>query len=165
MSDALQLVEQIRSNLRPLEAKTSGRAYLKAVEDGGMQPDSLRVFAGQQHRILSSGWRRGDSPGPRRMKRWRSGSPSACAKKRLEFGRRNINIPFVRWVGVESSRLTDDLLEDALAGYLAEAAEVRGLLDGRYDDIKSGRVTPIEGETFFESSRQSEHGWFRRNPK
>lgn len=54
MSDALQLVEQIRSDLRPLEAKISGHAYLKALEEGRMQPDSFRVFAGQQHHIISS---------------------------------------------------------------------------------------------------------------
>jgi hypothetical protein len=35
-------------------------------------------------------------------------------------------------------------------------AEVRTLLDSRYDDIKSGRVKPVEGETFFESLRQRE---------
>ena len=32
MSDALQLVEQIRSDLRPLEAKISCHPYLKALE-------------------------------------------------------------------------------------------------------------------------------------
>ena len=54
MSDALQLVEQIRSDLRPLEAKISGHAYLKALEEGRTQPDSHRMFAEQQHHIISS---------------------------------------------------------------------------------------------------------------
>jgi hypothetical protein len=36
-----------------------------------------------------------------------------------------------------------------VAGYLAELIEVRGVLDSRYDEIKSGRVKPIDGETFF----------------
>jgi hypothetical protein len=31
---------------------------------------------------------------------------------------------------------TDDLMEDALAGYLQEVAEVRHMLDGRYDEVK-----------------------------
>ena len=55
-----------------------------------------------------------------------------------------------------SGSQTDDLVEDAMAGYLAEVAEVRQMLDGRYDDIKSGRVKPIDGEEFFESLRRRE---------
>ena len=56
----------------------------------------------------------------------------------------------------KSGRGTDDLVEDALAGYLAEVTEVREMLDSRYDDIKSGRVKPIDGEAFFDSLRQRE---------
>jgi hypothetical protein len=51
---------------------------------------------------------------------------------------------------------TDDLMEDAMAGYLQEVTEVRQMLDSRYDDIKCGRVKPVEGEVFFESLRQRE---------
>ncbi len=47
-------------------------------------------------------------------------------------------------------------MKDAMAGYLQELTEAREMLDGRYDDIKSGRVTPIDGETFFDSLRQCE---------
>ena len=54
----------------------------------------------------------------------------------------------------KSGRPTDDLVEDAMAGYLAEASEVRNMLDSRYDDIKSGRVKPIDGEAFFDNLRQ-----------
>jgi hypothetical protein len=43
-----------------------------------------------------------------------------------------------------------------MAGYLQEVAEVRRSLDTRYDDIKSGKVKPIDGETFFESLRRRE---------
>jgi hypothetical protein len=57
----------------------------------------------------------------------------------------------------KSGRATDDLVEDALAGYLAEVAEVREMLDGRYDEIKSGRVRPIDGEAFFDNLRQREN--------
>jgi hypothetical protein len=46
--------------------------------------------------------------------------------------------------------------EDASIGYLAEAAELREMLDLRYDDIKSGKVKPIDGEAFFESLRRRE---------
>ena len=56
----------------------------------------------------------------------------------------------------KSGRPTDDLIEDALAGYLEEAAQVREMLDSRYDDIKSGRVKPIDGQAFFDSFRQRE---------
>jgi hypothetical protein len=44
-----------------------------------------------------------------------------------------------------------------MAGYLAEVAEVREMLDGRYDDIKSGRLKPLDGEAFFDSLRQREN--------
>jgi predicted transcriptional regulator len=54
----------------------------------------------------------------------------------------------------KSGRATDDLMEDAMAGYLQEVTEVREMLDTRYDDIKSGRVMPIDGEAFFDSLRQ-----------
>jgi len=58
----------------------------------------------------------------------------------------------------KSGRPTDELVEDAMAAYLSEVAEVRNTLDSRYDDIKSRRVKPIDGEAFFEdlSRRESE---------
>jgi len=56
----------------------------------------------------------------------------------------------------QSGRPTDELVEAAMAGYLAEVAELRKMLDSRYDDFKSGRVKPINGEEFFESLRQRE---------
>ena len=56
----------------------------------------------------------------------------------------------------KSGRPTDDLVEDAMAAYLAEVAEVRNLLDNRYDDVKSARVEPVDGEAFFEDLRRRE---------
>ena len=50
----------------------------------------------------------------------------------------------------QSGRPTDDLVEDAMAGYLAEVEQVRHMLDSRYDEIKSGRVKPIDGEEAFD---------------
>ena len=41
-----------------------------------------------------------------------------------------------------------------MIGYLAELAQVRNMLDGRYDDIKSGRVQPVDGEEAFGRLRQ-----------
>jgi hypothetical protein len=49
-----------------------------------------------------------------------------------------------------------------LAAYLAEVAEVRTLLDSRYDDIESGRVGSVDGEAFFESLRQRENDLIER---
>jgi len=45
-------------------------------------------------------------------------------------------------------------VQDAMAGYLAELSQVRDMLDARYDDIKSGRVKPIDGEEAFSRLRQ-----------
>jgi hypothetical protein len=33
-----------------------------------------------------------------------------------------------------------------MAGYVAELAETREMLNSRYDDLKSGRVKPIPGD-------------------
>lgn len=46
--------------------------------------------------------------------------------------------------------------EDAMAGYLQEIAQVRERIDVRYDDIKSRRVTPVDGEAFFRELRHRE---------
>jgi predicted transcriptional regulator len=56
-------------------------------------------------------------------------------------------------LAASTGRAPDELVEDAMAGYLAELAQLRTTLDGRYDEIKSGRVKPIEGEAAFETLR------------
>jgi predicted transcriptional regulator len=53
-----------------------------------------------------------------------------------------------------TGRAPDELVEDAMTGYLAELTQVRAMLDGRYDDIKSGRVQPVDGEEAFGRLRQ-----------
>ncbi len=55
-----------------------------------------------------------------------------------------------------TGRAPDELVEDAITAYLQELASLRETLDTRYDDLKSGRVKPIDGEAFFESLRQRE---------
>jgi len=47
---------------------------------------------------------------------------------------------------IETGYAPDKLLEDAMAGYVAELAETREMLNSRYDDLKSGRVKPIPGD-------------------
>ena len=59
---------------------------------------------------------------------------------------------------IETGCPVEKLIEDALAGYVPELAQTREMLASHYDDLKSGRVKPIDGEAFFESLRQSEDG-------
>jgi len=49
----------------------------------------------------------------------------------------------------ETGRPPEKLLEDAMAGYVAELAQTREMLESGYDDLKSGRVKPIDGEEAF----------------
>jgi hypothetical protein len=50
----------------------------------------------------------------------------------------------------------DALVQDLVGGYIDELAQTREMLDSRYDDLKSGRVKPVDGEGFFESLRRRE---------
>ena len=61
-------------------------------------------------------------------------------------------------LAASSGPAPEEILEDALAGYLEEVAAVRQTLDSRYDDLKTGRVKPIDGEEAFRKLREkSEH--------
>jgi len=53
-----------------------------------------------------------------------------------------------------SGRAPQEIVEEALAGYLDHVASVRETLDSRYDDLKSGRVKPIDGEEAFRRLRE-----------
>ena len=53
----------------------------------------------------------------------------------------------------QTGRPTADLIEDAMAGYLKELGETREMLDGRYDELRSGRVKPVDGDTAFGTLR------------
>jgi predicted DNA-binding protein len=52
-------------------------------------------------------------------------------------------------LAAESGRSKDALVQDAMPGYLDELEQTRGMLDSRYDDLKSGRMKPIDGEEAF----------------
>lgn len=67
-------------------------------------------------------------------------------------------------LAAQSGRGTDDLVEDAMAGYFVEALQLREMLDSRYDDLKSGRVKPIDGDQFFENLRRREDELFNKHP-
>jgi len=62
----------------------------------------------------------------------------------------------------KTGRAPGDLIEDAMAGYLQELAQVRGMLDARYDDLKSARVTPVDGEEAFANLRRKSKSDARR---
>ena len=57
-------------------------------------------------------------------------------------------------LAVSSGRAPEEIVEDALAGYLQELAAARTTLDSRYDDLKSGRVKTIDGEEGFRRLRE-----------
>jgi hypothetical protein len=59
-------------------------------------------------------------------------------------------------LATETGRPTGELVEDVVAGYFDELAQTREMLNSRYDDLKSGRVKPIDGEEFFENLRRRE---------
>lgn len=49
-----------------------------------------------------------------------------------------------------TGRAPDEIVEDAMAGYLKELAELNKELDRRYDEIQSGRVKRLDGEDAFD---------------
>jgi predicted transcriptional regulator len=57
-------------------------------------------------------------------------------------------------LAIASGRAPAELVQEAVAGYVADLADVRATLDRRADDLTSGRVTPLDGEAFFEGLRQ-----------
>jgi hypothetical protein len=64
----------------------------------------------------------------------------------------------------QTGRDAGELLQDVVAGYVDELAGVREMLDTRYDDLKSGRAKPIDGEAFFESLRKREDELLKTRP-
>jgi predicted DNA-binding protein len=57
-------------------------------------------------------------------------------------------------LAAKTGRALDDLVEDAMAGYLQELAQVRETLDSRYDDLKDGSVKAVDGEEAFARLRR-----------
>jgi predicted transcriptional regulator len=64
----------------------------------------------------------------------------------------------------ETGRAPEKLVEDAMAGYVAELVETREMLNSRYDDLKSGTVQPIPGDEVIarlrakSAARRASHG-------
>jgi hypothetical protein len=61
-----------------------------------------------------------------------------------------------------TGRAPDELVEAAMAGSLMELAQIRATLDNRYDEIKGGRVKPVNGEEVF--ARLHTRSKHRRRP-
>ena len=49
----------------------------------------------------------------------------------------------------ETGRSASEFVQDAMAGYVDELAEVRSTLDRRYAELKNGTVKPISGDEVF----------------
>jgi hypothetical protein len=60
-------------------------------------------------------------------------------------------------IALQSGQETDELVQYVIAGYVGDLAEVRQMLDSRYDDLKNGNVAPVDGEDFFEALRRREN--------
>ena len=54
----------------------------------------------------------------------------------------------------QTGRAPDDLIEDAMAGYLKEIGLTREMLDARYDDLKTGRAQAVDGNAVFDDLRR-----------
>ena len=54
----------------------------------------------------------------------------------------------------QTGRGADEIAQEAIAGFVDAVGEVRGVLNSRYDDLKSGRVQPIDGDEAFRRLRQ-----------
>jgi predicted DNA-binding protein len=52
-------------------------------------------------------------------------------------------------LAAQSGRPPAELLQEVFAAYFEELVETREMLDNRYDELKSGRVKPIDGEEAF----------------
>jgi predicted transcriptional regulator len=61
----------------------------------------------------------------------------------------------IQELAAKTGRAADDLVEDAMTGYLQELAQAREMIDARYDDLKSGRVKAIDGEEAFADLRHT----------
>jgi predicted transcriptional regulator len=53
-----------------------------------------------------------------------------------------------------TGRRPDELVQDALAGYLEELASLRDTLEDRYDDLQTGRVQPVDAQDAFTRLRE-----------
>lgn len=72
----------------------------------------------------------------------------------MEFHLRPETESRIQELAAKTGRAADDLVEDAMAGYLHELAQTRDMLDARYDDLKSGHAKTMDGEKAFATLRR-----------
>lgn len=60
----------------------------------------------------------------------------------------------IQELAAKTGRATDELVEEAMAGYLEELAQTHAMLDGRYEGLKSGNVRAVDGEEAFSTLRR-----------
>ena len=65
---------------------------------------------------------------------------------------------------IETGYAPNKLVEDAMAGYLAELAETRAMLNSRYDDLKSGKVKSISRDELIAHFREKSVAARRTQP-
>lgn len=63
-----------------------------------------------------------------------------------------------------SDSAPDERVEDAMTWFVAELVEVRDTLANRYDERKSERAKPTDGEAFFENLPHRENDLLKKNP-
>jgi len=61
-------------------------------------------------------------------------------------------------LSAQTGRAQEELVQDAMAGYFAELSQVCNMLDSRLDEIKDGKVDPIDGEEAFARLRKKKTG-------
>ena len=103
----------------------------------------LRVLHGQAQQHFSRAWLRLPHPEPTRNGILRKGAevmevhfPPEVQAKLEQMAR-------------ETGRRSDELVENVVTDFFDELTATRQTLDGRYDDLESGRVKPIPGNEVF----------------
>ena len=81
------------------------------------------------------------------------GNPYPEGVMEVHLNNRELQAKVNKWV-TETGRSADELVEDAMTGFFEELAQMRQMLDGRYEDIRSGRVKSIDGEEAFARLRE-----------
>lgn len=66
----------------------------------------------------------------------------------VHFNNPEVQAKIEQWSS-ETGRPAGELVENVMAGYFDEIAQVRKTLDSRYDDMKSGKVKPIPGDVAY----------------
>ena len=81
----------------------------------------------------------------------------------VNFNNPDIQAKLEQWAS-QTGRPAGELVEDVMAAYFEEMAQVRQTLDSRYDDIKTGKVTLIPGDEVVARLRGRSAAYRLRHP-